>query len=222
MQNHKIGPLLTLAAVALVGGGLWLANVSQETDPPAPATPVGQPTATTSPASPAPPQPSALPPIAFPAKANYVGKIPTAAGTITLEVTIDGQKAIAYACDGNVVEVWLRGSASNGALALANKDQTSRLTGRIEGTSIAGTLTIGAKSWDFTASPVQPPAGLYVSEGDGVRNSWIVDSVGAVTGVQRRADGSTGPAPTLTTDGTAVMDSAAVTATKVEGDDDVE
>lgn len=222
MQNNKIGPVLTLAAVALVGGGMWLANVSQETDPPAPATPVGQSTATTTAASPAPPQPSALPPVVFPAKMNYVGKISTAAGIITLEVTIDGQKAIAYACDGYAVEVWLRGSASNGALALANKDQTSRLTGRLEGTSIAGALTIGAKSWDFTASPVLPPAGLYVSEDDGVRNSWIVDSVGAVTGVQRRADGSTGPASTLTKDGAAVVDGASVTATNVEGDDDVE
>ena len=78
---------------------------------------------------------------------------------ITLEVTIDGQKAIAYACDGNAVEVWLRGTAANGVLALSDKDETSRLTGRPDGASIAGTLTIGAKSWDFTAAQVESPGG---------------------------------------------------------------
>ncbi len=222
MQKTKIGPLLTLAAVAAVGGGMWLANVSQETESAALAPPVSQSTTRTTAPSPAPPAPSTPPPVAFPAKANYVAKIPTAAGTITLEVTINGQTAIAYACDGNAVEVWLRGSATNGALALANKDQTSRLTGRLEGASIAGTLTIGAKYWDFTASPVQPPAGLYVYDDGGVRNSWIVDSGGAVTGVQRRADGSTGPAATLTKDRTAVVDGTTVTATKVEGNDDAQ
>ena len=223
MQKKKIGPLLTLAAVVALGGGIWLANVSQETEPPAPATPAAQSTTTTTTAAlPTPSLPSTPPPVAFPAKANYVGKIPTAAGTITLEVTIDGQKAIAYACDGNAVEVWLRGTATKGALALANKDQTSRLTGRLDGASIAGTLTIGTKSWDFTAAPVQPPAGLYVYTADGVRSSWIVDPSGAVTGVQRRADGSTGPATALTKEGTAIVDGVTVTATKVEGDDDVE
>jgi hypothetical protein len=155
MKKNKIGPLLTLGAVAAVGGGIWLANVSQETETPSP---VAQSTSATV-AAPAPPPPNIPPPVAFPAKANYVGKIPTAAGVITLEVTIDGQKAIAYACDGNAVEVWLRGTAANGVLALSNKDQTSRLTGRPDGASIAGTLTIGAKSWDFTAAQVESPGG---------------------------------------------------------------
>jgi hypothetical protein len=60
-----------------------------------------------------------------------------------------------------------------------------------------------------------------VYEQAGVRNSWIIDANGAVTGVQRQADGSTGPAPGLSTDGTAVIDGQYVTATRVEGDSDV-
>ena len=86
-------------------------------------------------------------------KADYVGKIPTANGTITLEITVEGDKAVAYACDGNTVESWLRGSAANGALSLANKDKTSRLEGRLEGDAIVGTLWIGEKKWDFKADP---------------------------------------------------------------------
>jgi hypothetical protein len=219
-KNGFRGPLVTLAAVAALGGGLWLMNVSQETADAPPANTVAQSTTTAAPTPPPPPPPKPAP-VAFPTKASYVGKIPTATGTITLDITVDGPNAIAYACDGNTVEVWLRGSATNGALSLASKDKTSRLEGRLQGTSVLGTLWIGEKKWDVTTAPVEPPGGLYVYENDGVRNSWIVDGNGAVTGVQRRADGSTAPAPGLSPDGTAVLDGQTVTATRVDGGDDV-
>jgi hypothetical protein len=214
-KNGIRGPLVTLAAVAALGGGLWWMNVSQETAEPA-AKPVAQSTTT---AAPAPPPPA--PPVAVPAKANYVGKIPTAAGVITLEITVNGPKAVAYACDGNTFEVWLRGSATNGVLSLASKDKKSRLAGRPQGTTVVGNLWIDEKNWDFTTAQVAPPAGLYVYEFDGPRSSWIVDANGGVTGVQRRADGSTAPAPGLSTDGTAVLDGRTVTATRVEDGEDV-
>ena len=169
----------------------------------------------------APPAPNTPPPPAFPAQADYVGKFPTANGTITLEITVQGDKAVAYACDGNTVESWLRGSAVNGALSLANKDKTSRLEGHIEGNSVVGTLWIGEKKWDFNAPAAQPPSGLYVYENAGVRNSWIVDPNGGVTGVQRREDGSTAPAPQLTTDGIANIDGIEVKAIRVQGASDV-
>lgn len=217
-KNGFRGPLVTLAAVAALGGGLWAMNVSQETADAPPAPPVAQSTTTAVPAP--PPPPSTPPPVAFPAKANYVGKIPTAARAITLEITVNGPKAIAYACDGNTVEVWLRGSATDGVLSLVSKDKTSRLDGRLQGTSVVGTLWIGEKKWDFTTAAAEPPAGLYVYENDGVRNSWIIDGNGAVTGVKRQADGSTAPAPALSTDGTAVLGGQTVTATRVDGSDD--
>jgi hypothetical protein len=184
-KNAFRGPLVTLAAVAALGGGLWWMNVSQETDD-AQATTTAQsttvqPPPTAAPA-PAPPPPSTPPPVAFPAKADYVGKIPTAAGVITLDITVNGRNAVAYACDGNTVEVWLRGSATNGALSLASKDKASRLEGRLQGAAVVGTLWIGEKKWDFTTAPAEPPAGLYVYEDGGVRNSWIIDGDG------RRAD----------------------------------
>jgi hypothetical protein len=214
------GPILTLGAVAVLGVGILLVNISKEESAP-PANPYSQSaTATASPAVP-PPAPSTPPPPAFPAKADYVGKIPTANGTITLEITVDGNKAIAYACDGNAVETWLRGSAVNGAVSLANKDKTSRLEGHLEGSAVAGTLWIGEKQWDFNTPIAQPPAGLYVYENAGVRNSWIIDSSGGVTGVQRREDNSTAPAPKLTTDGIANIDGIEVKAIRVDGDSNV-
>jgi len=216
------GPILTLGAVAVLGVAILLVNISKE-DSATSANPYKQ-TTTTAAAAPSaapPPVPSTPPPPAFPAKADYVGKVPTANGTITLEITVDGEKAIAYACDGNTVESWLRGSAVNGAVSLANKDKTSRLEGRLDGSAVVGTLSIGEKKWDFNAPLAQPPAGLYVYDNAGVRNSWIVDSNGAVTGVQRREDNSTAPAPKLTTDGIANIDGIEVKAIRVEGDSNV-
>ena len=217
------GPLVTLGAVAALGVGILIANISQENQSAAPATPVAESPTTTA-AAPAPTPSTAITPPAppaFPVKADYVGKIKISSGVITLEITIDGEKAVAYACDGNTVEVWLSGSAKNGALNLANKRNTSRLEGRHEGNAVVGTLSIDQKSWDFKAAAVQTPAGLYVYQDDGVRSSWIVDANQRVTGVQRQADGSTAPAPTLRTDGTAVIDGRETIAARVEGDSDV-
>jgi hypothetical protein len=216
------GPLVTLAAVAVLGVGIVLVNMSKEESAP-PANPYSRSTTTAAAATPAPapPAPSTPPPPAFPAKADYVGKIPTANGTITVEITVQGDKAVAYACDGSKVEAWLRGSAVNGAVSLANKDKTSRLEGHLERNAIVGTLWIGEKMWDFNAPAAQPPAGLYVYDNAGVRTSWIVDPNGAVTGVQRRQDGSTAPAPRLTTDGIAKIDGIEVKPIRVQGDSDV-
>jgi hypothetical protein len=216
------GPLVTLAAVAVLGAGILLVNMSKE-EPAPQANPYSQATTTAAAATPAAPQPapSTPPPPAFPAQADYVGKIPTANGTITLEITVQGDKAVAYACDGNTVESWLRGSAVNGAVSLANKDKTSRLEGHLEGNAIVGTLWIGEKKWDVNAPVAHPPAGLYVYDNAGVRNSWIVDPNGGVTGVQRREDGSTAPAPRLTTDGIANVDGIEVKAIRVQGASDV-
>jgi hypothetical protein len=217
------GPLVTLGAVAVLGVGILLVNMSKE-ESPSPGKPAAQTTsavATSTVAAPPPPAPSTPPPPAFPAKADYVAKIPTATGTIALEITVEGDKAIAYACDGNKIESWLRGSAVNGAVSLASKDKTSRLEGRLQGNAIAGTLWIGEKKWGFNAPAAQPPAGLYVYENSGVRSSWIIDGDGGVTGVQRREDGTTGPAPSLRTDGIANIDGIEVRAIRVQGASDV-
>lgn len=189
------GPLVTLAAVAVLGAGLWVANVSQQNDPAAPNAPAATSTASAAPPPTAPAIPATPAPDPFPAKADYVGEIPTKSGTITLEITVDGSKAVAYACDGNTVEVWLSGSAEGGVVKLASKDKSSTLDGRHVGKTVVGTLRIGEKSWEFTTSAVEAPAGLYVSSEGSARTSWIVSADGSVTGVQRRADGTTAPAP---------------------------
>ena len=216
------GPLVTLGAVAVLGAGVLLVNISKEPDPTTPGKAVAA-SATTAAAAPAPqpPAPVKPPPPAFPEKADYVGKIPTANRTITVEISVQNDKAVAYACDGSKVEAWLRGSAVNGVLSLASKDKTSMLDGHLEGSAVVGTLAIGQKKWDFTAPQVQSPAGLYVYQNAAARSSWIVDEKGGVTGVQRRDNGATSPAPQLTMRGTATVDGMEVRATRVQGDSDV-
>ncbi|WP_006245834.1 hypothetical protein [Mycolicibacterium tusciae] len=207
------GPLITLAAVAAVGVGILTVNIAQE-ESVVPGTPVAAPTPLTTTAA-TPPAP------AFPAKADYVGKVPTANGTITLDIAVEGDRAVAYACDGTSIESWMRGSAVNGAVSLVSKDGTGRLEGRLDGAAVVGTLWIGEKKWDFRAETAQPPAGLYVYEQGGVRSSWIVDSSGKATGVLRQDDGSTAPAPGLENDGSAVIGGRTVTAARVRGASDV-
>ena len=175
MNENKIrGPLVTLAAVAALGGGLWFVNVSQETATAPPSTPVASSTTTI---PPAPPPPSTPPQVAFPAKATYVGKIPIRSGVITLDITVNGKEAVAYVCDGKTIEAWLKGSAMNGVLSLASKDETSRLDGRLEGASpdekVVGKLWIGEKTWDFTT-------GRAVTDGQTVTATRVdgADNVG--------------------------------------------
>src|SRR5258708_19885935 len=95
------GPLVTLAAVAALGVGIWLVNVSKE-EPAPPGKPVAEATTTTATTpAPAPATPPAPPAAAFPAKADYVDKIPTANGTITLDIPIQRDKPVAYASHAN-------------------------------------------------------------------------------------------------------------------------
>ncbi|WP_054812267.1 hypothetical protein [Nocardia arizonensis] len=216
----RLGPWLTLAAVAVLGLALLVVNISEETEPAAAPTTAASTTAAPG-ATAAPVTPTDTAPTGFPAKADYVGTIARrSGGALTLEITIDGDKAVAYACDGGAVETWLQGTAANGTLRLTGKNG-AELDGAPAGGGVRGTLAAGDGRWEFTAAPVAPPAGLYVYTDNGVRQSWIVDSSGRVTGVQRAADGTTSPAPLLAPDATATVGGKKVTATKVGGGDSV-
>ncbi|MFI6048382.1 hypothetical protein ACIA8C_42680 [Nocardia sp. NPDC051321] len=219
----RLGPWLTLAAVAVLGVVLLIVNMSKESEPAAakPNTPVVTSSAVVAPPITAAPTSNAPGPVRFPAKADYVGKIPLATGApITLSITVQEDNAIAYACDGKAVESWLQGSAASGALQLAGKND-AKLGGSYDGKVVTGTLWLGPRKWDFTAAPVQSPAGLYVYNEGGARQSWIVDANGTVTGVRRAADGATSPAAGLAPDATAIVNGKKITANKVSGGDSV-
>lgn len=156
------GPLVTLGAVAALGVGIYAVNVSKESGPAAPTTSTSQAAPPTSQAAPSTPAaPAAVP---FPAAADYQGKVATKTGVITLDISVKGATARAYACDGNAVETWLSGPADAGTVTLTSKDKTSRLEGRHDGKSVAGTLDDRRKELAFhgfrgaaTGRPLREP-----------------------------------------------------------------
>lgn len=80
--------------------------------------------------------------------------IPTKGASIALDISVAGATAKAYACDNYDIETWLSGPVTGDALSLASADRVNRLEGRIQGRAVVGTLTIGDRSWDFTAPVV--------------------------------------------------------------------
>ena len=156
------GPIATIAAVAVVGTGLFLLNVSRQPEPTASGnTPAATSTATaptgTAAVSPAPAAPPATPttpaPRPFADREDFVADIPTKTGNIALEIRVDGAKARAYACDNKGIETWMWGTAENGVLKLTDQAKTSELNGTHQGNTVVGNLRINDKNWDFTAVP---------------------------------------------------------------------
>ncbi|MRH88232.1 hypothetical protein GFY24_12390 [Nocardia sp. SYP-A9097] len=203
----RAGPLLTLAAAAALGLGLLITDIATDpTDEPAAASSsiAAQPSSTVAPGSTAPTSSGAA--VTFPAQADYVAVILAQPRPITLSITVTGKQAVAYACDGASVETWLRGAADAGRMSLTGKD--SELQATLKGDSLTGTLSLGEHVLDFTAPLVRAPAGIYLAQSAGGRDSWIVRPDGSVTGVRRQPNGTTVPAPNLAPD-----------ARKVHGDD---
>jgi hypothetical protein len=143
------GPLVTLAVAAVAGTGLWLVNVSQSPDQaPARGAAVISAQTTAPQLTPSPLRPQ------FPSAATYSDQIVTAGAPIALDVSIDGGTARAYACDNYAIETWLSGPATNGAVNLVSQDRSSRLEASLRDRALVGTLSIGDRSWDFTAPVV--------------------------------------------------------------------
>ncbi len=206
---QKRGPMITLAIVALIAVGLLTANalVGDTED-------TGTQQAATTATAPGSTAPTTAPPESgFPTQADYAGQ----SGAIALSITVTGTQATAYACDGNTVESWLKGTAIDGKLELTN-DQGDTFSGKLNGTTVTGVLKIGVRTSDFSASQVQPPAGIYRYSEGGSRYSWVLEAPNDSTGIQQLPDGSTQPAPPLDSDGTAVINGRTVQAQKVTAD----
>lgn len=161
------GPIATIGAVAVVGTGLFLLNVSQQPEPVASgnsstatstAASTGAPTTAAVSPAPAPAAPPTTPaPRPFADREDFLANIPTKTGNIALEIRVDGAKARAYACDNKGIETWMWGSAEGGVLKLTDTAKTSELNGTHRGNGadgkVVGNLRIGDKNWDFTALP---------------------------------------------------------------------
>ena len=226
------GPLITLAAAALVGAALFTADVL--TDPAltrAAETPVAAATSvataaattitapatatTTTSASPSTTTTSAPPTAAaYLSTAVYVGR--DAARRTSVAVAVRDAKVAAYVCDGRSVESWLTGTASGSTATLAAG--SDRLVAQVTQGGLHVTGTVRGRPVDVTAALASAPAGLYRLDTNGTTVGWIVQPDGTQVGL-KVAGGNVAPAPVLVPGQPVTLDGRTASPQEVSGDD---
>ncbi|MEW9553470.1 hypothetical protein [Nonomuraea sp. NPDC050783] len=229
----RLGPVITLAAGALLAAGLGVASVnaapaantaatggggavSETPAPEAEPTRAGKNTGTST-EEPAPQKTEDAEKIA---KADYGGYVKGNGGLIA--ISIRNGKAVGYFCDGRS-EAWFKGSQSGGSVNLTgvrSGPKAGEVTAELAGGRASGRLTLGGRKWTFVASAVRKPSGLYratgLVRGAQYRAGWIrlrnpdggYTSVGAAvagdTQVKVPALDPDEPTTPLTVDGTTI------------------
>jgi len=187
----RFAPLLTLLAVAVLGGALFTLNVvnspaNSTGTPSAAAAP--QPAVVAAPPPAAPPATSAPPAAPTVAEKAYAGR--SAGNEVTVAIAVKDGRAVGYVCDGKKVEAWLEGTLSGSDLALKSKDGKSTIAGTADDKQSFGTVAVNGKEWPFAAKAASSPAGLYEGRAQvrGVLNriGWIMLPDGSQTGVWNR------------------------------------
>lgn len=164
----RLGPVITLAAGAVLAAGLGVASVV--------ATPTSNTneyaTAETT-TSAAPPAPTKAKPKTIP-KADYAGYVKGNGGLIA--VSVRNGKAIGYFCDGRT-EAWFKGTEADGKITLAGFGE-AKAKATLGGGKAKGWLAVSGHRWDFSAATVVKPSGLYRAtafvRGAKLRAGWIV------------------------------------------------
>ncbi len=167
------GPLVTLALGVLVGGAVLATSSAAARPGAAVAAATASPTPTPAveapapPASPAPPAATAVPqasvtaaaaadagsPLSDNELAAYAGRLP--GGRYSLVMAVRDDRVVAYVCDGDEVESWLRGTVSGSTLELTGKGGET-LTATLVTGRASGTVEAVGERWSFTVSAVDP------------------------------------------------------------------
>jgi hypothetical protein len=191
-------PYITLLTGAALGAVLLVASMLAT--PKAPASPVAA--ATPAPAATAQPSPASATPTAttvanVPARANYAGEVN--GGGASVAISIHHGQAIAYVCNGSVIEAWLKGTAAGGHLTMTGKGR-ARLSATYRSKRAVGHVTAHGVRYTFSAPAVHKPSGLYraiaIVRGAKIKAGWIVLRDGTQVGsLESNADA---PAPSAT------------------------
>lgn len=218
----RYAPLLTLIAVAVLGLALLLVNSLSNPAADQDASVAAAPTPTAAAPTPtAAPEPAVEPPVVV--EKAYAGR--SSGNEVTVAVAVKDGRAVAYVCNGKKIEAWLEGTLEGNQLSLQGANGAS-ITGTVDDAAALGTVAVAGKQWPYAAKGVQAPEGLYEGRAnvDGVatRIGWIAYD-GTVTGVQKDANGVTGPAPAFdpNSPGAATIDGVPVTVTSIDGGDAV-
>jgi hypothetical protein len=158
-----------------------------------------------------------------PAKANYAGEVN--GGGASVAISVHGSQAIAYVCNGSVIEAWLKGTAAGGHLTMTGKNH-ARLSAAYRFKRAAGHVVTHGIRYTFSAPAVHKPSGLYRSiaivRGATIKAGWIVLPDGTQVGSLERNANAVAPsatqAPALdVTTGTAHDGDTVLVATPISG-----
>ena len=163
-----------------------------------------------------------------PADVDYGAQAP--AGGTAVAVSVHGNEAVAYVCDGHTVSQWFDGRAKAGTLNLTGA-RGARLTVSYRDAGAAGYITADGKRFAFSAPAlIGRRYGLYeftgIVHGTRIRAGWIVlrhgQPVGAVESDLDAAVPLVTPAPPLDlATATAQYDGVPLAATFVSGVADI-
>lgn len=153
----------------------------------------------------------------------YAGR--SSGNQLTLAVSINGDKAAGYVCNGRTVQAWLQGSVTGDRIALSGHKGAS-LDGSISGLAMFGTVTVPAdQSFPFSAGLAPDPAGVYRADVTinrlATKIGWAVLPDGTQAGVAV-SGGTARPAPPINlNNGKFTIDGSTFAASDVEGTDTV-
>ena len=224
-------PLITLLTGAAVGVILLVASMLSTPTAPtrytAAATPTPASTAVTpaSPASasPASPTPTATAVVTAPARADYAGEVQ--GGGASVAISIHGGQAIAYVCNGSVIEAWYKGTAVGGVLIMTGKNH-AHLSAIYDFKKATGDILADGTDYQFQVAVVHKPSGLYqaiaVVRGATIKAGWIVlpdgEQVGSLESNADAAAPSATKAPALNVAARTAQDGSTVlVATPISG-----
>jgi hypothetical protein len=225
-------PLITLLTGAALGVILLIASMlSTPSKAPAGYTAAATPTpasATATPSSPASPSPASSSPTAAavvtaPTRADYAGEVK--GGGASVAISIHGRQAIAYVCNGSVIEAWYKGTAVDGVLIMTGKNH-AHLSAIYDFKKATGDILAHGTDYRFTVAKVHKPSGLYqaiaVVRGATIKAGWIVlpdgTQVGSLEPDADAEDPSATQAPALdVATGTAQNGGTVLSATPISG-----
>jgi len=125
-------------------------------------------------------------PAPMPSSATFIADVPEKNGeTMTMAITVEGEKVVAYATNGTNDEAYFFGSQKDGQMDLMSM-YGDNLKGSFDGGKLNGEVTMNEPNITpvkFAASSVAAPAGMYTAAHDNARATWVVRPDHTMTGV---------------------------------------
>jgi hypothetical protein len=122
----------------------------------------------------------------MPSPATFMADVPEKNGeTMTMAVTVEGEKVVAYATNGTNDEAYFFGTQKDGHMELMSM-YGDNLKASFGGGTLTGEVTMNEPNITpvkFAASSVAAPAGLYTATHDTARATWVVRPDHTMTGV---------------------------------------